>query len=124
MKFDVCSPILGFEGIKQVELKKIDDTFMTMKALNNDEEISFTLVDPYALTEYEFSVPDHIKEMLNITDDSNVLVQNIVVIQDPIEDSLINFAAPLLFNTDTKQVAQGILDHYDVVEKISTFMNK
>ncbi len=124
MKFDVCSPILGFEGIKQVELQKIDDTFMTMKAVDNDENITFTLIDPYALTNYEFTVPDHIKEMLNIKEDSNVLVQNIVVIQDPIEDSLVNFAAPLLFNTDTNQVAQGILDHYDVVRKISDFMNK
>jgi len=124
MKFDVCSPILGFEGIKQVELEKIDDTFMTMKSVDGEDDISFTLVDPYALTEYEFVVPEHIKEMLNITDDSNVLVQNIVIIQKPIEDSLVNFAAPLLFNTDTKQVAQGILDHYDVVEKISKFMDK
>jgi len=124
MKFDVCSPILGFEGIKQVELEKIDDTFMTMKSVDSEDDVSFTLVDPYALTEYEFVVPEHIKEMLSITDDSNVLVQNIVIIQKPIEDSLVNFAAPLLFNTDTKQVAQGILDHYDVVEKISKFMDK
>lgn len=126
MKFDVSVPLLGFENIKHVELKKIDDFFIKMQAIE-DEHVSFTLVDPFILIDYDFDVPDKIQEILEITDKSNILILNIVVIQTPIEDSLINFIGPLVFNTDNKRAAQVILSEstkYGVAEKFSTFLNK
>jgi len=126
MKFDIAGPLLGFENLKQVELQKIDDIFMKMQSLE-DEHISFTLIDPFVLREYDFEVPDAIQELLEITDDSNLLVLNIVLIQTPIEDSIVNFIGPILFNTDTNRAAQIILQestNYGVAEKISTFLKK
>ena len=126
MKFDIAEPLLGFENLKQVELQKIDEIFMKMQSLE-DEHISFTLIDPFALREYDFEVPDTIQELLKITDDSNLLVLNIVLIQTPIEDSIVNFIGPILFNTDTNRAAQIILQeatNYGVAEKISTFLKK
>jgi len=125
MKFDISTPLLGFEEIKQVELQKIDEVFMTMHSCE-DENISFTLLNPYTLREYDFEVPDKIKNELNITTESNLLIFNIVLIQTPIEDSIVNFIAPLVFNTDTKKVAQIIISdskEYGVAEKISSFLN-
>ena len=124
MKFDISTPLLGFEEIKQVELQKIDEVFMTMHSCE-DENISFTLLNPYTLREYDFEVPDKIKDELNITTESNLLIFNIVLIQTPIEDSIVNFIAPLVFNTDTKKVAQIIISdskEYGVAEKISSFL--
>lgn len=48
MKFDICAPILGFEGVKQVTLEKIDDNFMRMVSAE-DANISFTLINPFCL---------------------------------------------------------------------------
>jgi len=124
MKFDISTPLLGFEEIKQVELQKIDEVFMTMHSCE-DENISFTLLNPYTLREYDFEVPDKIKDELSITTESNLLIFNIVLIQTPIEDSIVNFIAPLVFNTDTKKVAQIIISdskEYGVAEKISSFL--
>lgn len=126
MKFDICVPVLGFEGIKQVELEKIDDVFMTMKSLN-DEYISFTMIDPFSLREYDFEIPDNIQQLLEINKDSNLIVLNIVLIQTPIEDSVVNFVGPLIFNTNNHKAAQIILNdatHYGVAEKISDFLKK
>ena len=126
MKFDICLPILGFESIKEVELEKIDDIFMRMQS-QQDEHISFTLIDPFVLRDYDFEIPSSTKDLLGINDNSNLLVQNIVLIQNPIEDSVINFIGPLVFNTDTKKATQVILNEssrYGVAEKISNFLKK
>ena len=126
MKFDISVPLLGFENIKQVELQKIDDVFMKMQS-SEDENVSFTLINPYVLREYDFEVPQNVLDLLNITKESNLLILNIVLIQTPIEDSIVNFVGPLIFNTDTNRAAQIIIadsTEYSVAEKISSFLKK
>ena len=126
MKFDISVPLLGFDNLKSVELEKIDDIFMKMQSLE-DKRISFTLINPFILRDYDFEVPDATKDLLQISDTSNLLVLNIVLIQTPIEDSIVNFIGPLVFNTDTNRAAQIILQestNYSVAEKISTFLKK
>jgi len=126
MKFSVSVPLLGFENIKEIELQKIDDIFMRMQAVKN-EHITFTLIDPFVLRDYDFEVPQKIQELLKIDENSNIIILNIVLIQTPIEDSVVNFIGPLIFNTDTKNMAQIILNEstkYGVAEKISTFLKK
>lgn len=126
MKFDICAPILGFENVKQVTLEKVDEMLMIMRPVN-EEHVSFTLVNPFVLREYDFEAPDNIQELLEITDKSNLIVLNIVLMQTPVEESLVNFAGPLVFNTDNNKAAQIILTNYaqyGVAEKISSFLNK
>ena len=126
MKFDVVTPFLGFEDVKMVELEKIDDIFMKMQAIH-EEHVSFTLVDPFVLREYDFEIPQNTQELLNVDKDSNILILNIVLIQTPIEDSVVNFIGPVVFNTDNNKAAQIILQEstkYGVAEKISTFLKK
>lgn len=126
MEFDLCSPILGFDTLKKVKLEKIDDIFMSMRA-SDQEGISFTLINPFVLREYDFELTKTAQELLSATQESNLLVLNIVLIQKPIEDSLVNFVAPLIFNTDTNKAIQLILQEtttYGVAEKISSFLNK
>ena len=126
MKFDISVPLLGFENVRQVELQKIDDIFMKMQS-TTDEYISFTLINPFVLREYDFEVPSNIQEIIEADEKSNLLILNIVLIQTPIEDSIVNFIGPLVFNTDNNKAAQVILGDsvkYTVAEKISNFLNK
>lgn len=127
MTFTVKSPILGFEQIKTVVLEKKDDSFATLQ--DNDSKLFFTLVNPYSLREYSFDVSADMQKKLDINEKSNVLVFNIVALGTPTEDSLINFLAPLLFNTDNNTMAQVVLDgrtHQDlsVAQKISDFIKE
>ena len=126
MKFDISVPLLGFDNVKQVELQKIDEVFMKMQSCE-DENISFTLINPYVLREYDFEVPQNVLDLLSITKESNLLILNIVLVQTPIEDSVVNFIGPLIFNTDTNRAAQIILAdsiEYGVAENISSFLKK
>lgn len=126
MKFEICAPILGFENIKQVALEKIDDNFMRMQSAQ-DANVSFTLVNPFALREYDFEIADAMQELLGIDENSNLLIFNILLIQDPLENSLINFIAPMVFNTDNQKAAQIVLSEstkYGVAEKLCDYLKK
>ena len=110
MQFELKLPLLGFESIKQMKLTKIDDVFMQLENISEDNKPAFTLINPFAIKPYEIDIPDSVQSLLEITEGSNVLIFNIVVIHTPIDKSTINFLAPLIFNTDTNTMAQTILD--------------
>lgn len=123
MIFELRVPIFGFEKTKQLELKKIDDIFMRLQSIDAKEP-SFTLVNPFVLRDYEFDIPSSLQEKLKIDENSNLLIFNIVMIQKPIENSTVNFVAPLIFNTDSKLMAQMIINDrqdYGVTEVIKSF---
>ena len=131
MQFELKQPLLGFESIKQMKLTKIDDIFMQLEndSDNEDEKLSFTLINPFVLKPYEIDIPDSIQALLEITEDSNILIFNIVVIHKPLDKSTINFLAPLIFNADTNTMAQTILDgkaaqNHGMSECIGDFLNK
>ena len=126
MIFELKAPILGFEQIKQLELKKIDDIFMRLQSVDAKEP-SFTLINPFVLRDYEFDLPLTLQELLQIKEDSNLLIFNIVMIQKPIENSTVNFVAPLIFNTDTQSMLQYIINDrfdYGVAEPVSAFLTQ
>ena len=109
MSYEVKGHILGFDDTRNVEIVQIDELFATMKDVDNDA-IAFTLVNPYPLREYSFDVPAATQALLELKEDSNVRVYNIVVIQKPLEESRVNFLAPIIINEDNKTVAQVVLD--------------
>jgi flagellar assembly factor FliW len=108
MQYEVKSTILGFENIQCVELHEIDELFAALKGC--DGGVSFTVVNPYALREYSFDLPTTVRVLLDINENSKVVVYNIAVIQDPLDESCINFIAPLIFNQDNATMAQAVLD--------------
>ena len=125
MSYEVRGELLGFPDTLNVEITEIDEMFSTMKDVDN-EHISFTLVNPYVLREYSFNVPSDIKVLLKIDDTSKISVYNLLVIQKPLDQSVINFLAPIVINHDNNKLAQIVLDpmkHQDfgVAETIESF---
>ncbi|MBC8237958.1 MAG: flagellar assembly protein FliW [Helicobacteraceae bacterium] len=124
-QYEVKSTLLGFENINKVEIHEIDELFSTLQDVDN-EQISFTILNPYLLREYSFDLPLDIKILLDINKESNVSVYNIVVIQEPLENSSINFLAPIIINTDNNTIAQAILNkvshpEFGMAETIKSF---
>ena len=125
MTYQVKTEILGFENIKSVEFSEIDDLFATIKSCDNST-VSFSLVNPYLLREYSFDLPNAAKVMLDINENSNVLVYNIMVVQNPLDESKVNFLAPLIFNKDTGLMGQVVLrasenPNFGLAESIGSF---
>ncbi len=114
MRYEVKAPILGFEHITNIEFEKIDEYFS--KITNQESGFQMMLVNPYMLREYSFSIPKYIELLLELDKDSSVEVYCVVVLQKNLEDSMVNFLAPLIFNVKTKsmgQLALSIMDYPD-----------
>ena len=128
MIYQVKTPILGFEQTETVKFEKIDDMTATITDTKNPA-ISFTLINPYALREYSFDVPSPVQVLLEMDQKSKINVYNIMVLQKPIEKSLINFLAPLLFNEDNGTMGQAVLSSkeypdFGVSVEIESFVKK
>jgi len=128
MSYEVKGEILGFEKTKKVTINEIDPLFSTMMDEEN-ENISFTLVNPFILREYEIDIPLDTKELLEIDENSKIGVFNILIIQKPLEKSVINFLAPIVINLDKKLLTQVILEprthpDYGMAETIESFKEK
>ena len=122
MLYNVKKPILGFENVLQVELNEIDGLFSSLEAIGS-EIISWTLVNPYQLREYSFDIPKDVQVLLDIKEDSEILVYDIVVLSNPITDSVVNFKAPLLFNKNNGTMAQFVLED-EGFEKIGELLEQ
>lgn len=125
MSYEVKGMIFGFDQTHNVTINEIDELFSTMNDKDN-QSISFTLVKPQYLREYAFDLPTDVKVLLDIKEDSVVSVYNILVIQKPLEKSVINFLAPIVINHDNNYLAQTILDpkkypDYGIAETIESF---
>jgi flagellar assembly factor FliW len=126
MQFDLKMPLLGFENINSMTLQKVDDIFMRLEEPEKQDP-SFTLVNPFALREYSFDMPTSLKTLLDISEKSNILIYNIMIVQQPMDASTINFAAPIIFNTDNQTMAQLIISdvpEFGIAEPISKYINQ
>ena len=127
MKYEVCGELLGFSNTQTVEITEIDELFFTMKDTDN-EQISFTLVNPYLLREYSFNLPSDVKVLLDIHGESKLEAYNLLVIQKPLEKSVVNFLAPIVINKENNKLAQVVLDpakhpEFGFAETIESFKN-
>ncbi|MBK1964794.1 flagellar assembly protein FliW [Campylobacter novaezeelandiae] len=129
MTLAVKCPILGFEETKNMEFSTIDEVFVRLKSLDG-KEFSFVLINPYLIRpDYEFDIPTYYQELLSLSPQSNMKVYNIVAISDTIEDSTVNFLAPVVMNLDNNSMVQVILDSTNYpsffqAEKISDYIKK
>ncbi|WP_456469837.1 flagellar assembly protein FliW [Caminibacter sp.] len=120
MKFEVVLPVLGFEDEKEFELEEVSDIFYKLKG----KRVNFTLIDPFALRDYDFEISDEESEKLKLDENKKFLVLNIVTLNEPFLESTVNFAAPLIFNMDDKVMGQVILDKgpYGLAEPLKNFV--
>jgi len=126
MKYQIKLPLLGFEEMTEVELIEMDEMFSKIRSIQNPA-IEITLVNPYVLREYSFDVPKYISLLLEIQGQPSVKVYCVVVVQNPIEESRVNFLAPIIFNQENAtaaQIALSVKDYPDfkVADEIKHYM--
>ncbi|MCW1360528.1 flagellar assembly protein FliW [Campylobacter sp. US33a] len=110
MTLTVKCPILGFEETKTMELSIIDEVFVRLKSLDG-KDFSFVMMSPYLIRpDYEFDIPTYYQELLELTPETKMQVYTIVAINKTIEESTVNFLAPIVINLENNSLTQVILD--------------
>lgn len=105
--------IYGFEDYKQFILVSLKETELPFQWLQSTEEpnLSFILTTPFAFhSAYDFEIPEHVTEKLNIQSAEDLAVYSLVVLHDELTDSTINLKAPLIINMSKKIGCQLILN--------------
>jgi flagellar assembly factor FliW len=108
MVYEVVMPLAGFEDENKFELEKIDDFFSLIKSKPNGIEIRVINLD--TIRNIGFDIDEETVSKLELTDNSSYSIQYIFVLQNPVQKSIVNLLAPLIFNNDTKKMAQIQLD--------------
>lgn len=111
MHFNVRLPILGFPQCTGFDLQTIDTLFSRL--INDTEEKlpAFLLIDPFVVNpEFAIELPVVVEEALEIQSADEVRILAIMITAEPIERSLVNFRAPLIFNTRTQTMGQMLQD--------------
>lgn len=125
----VKCPILGFEETKNMEFSTIDEVFLRLKSIDG-KDFSFVLINPFLIRpDYDFDIPTYYQELLGLTPTSNYVVYNIVALAETIEESTVNFLAPIVINKDNNSMVQVILDTVNYpdffqADKISKYISK
>ncbi|NVJ53535.1 MAG: flagellar assembly protein FliW [Campylobacteraceae bacterium] len=112
MKFEVVTPIDGFEREKEFELSKLDDFFSMIEGVETGETIR--LMSFGALKSLEFELPEDFIAKLEIENISDLSIFYIFVLQAQTSDSSMNIFAPLIMNNKSMKMGQIHLDLHEL----------
>ncbi len=100
MTYELKMPILGFDDTTKVELEKIDETFSRIRSLDGSNTFEIILINPFSLCNYDFTIPTADEKLLDLDEKrgDKVEVYCVVVVQKPIENSIVNLMSPFVFN--------------------------
>lgn len=106
--------IPGFEELtKYVIIQNPDESmpFQWLQSLENGE-LTFVIINPFIFkSDYDFQIPQHIVEKLDIKQPEDINVFNIVIIPEDIGKMTANLQAPIIINTKNNKGKQIILDN-------------
>lgn len=104
--------LLGFEQLLDFELSAYEPgtPFFWLRS-RQDENVAFIVMEPYMLLDdYSFDLPDEEMRLLNVSSAEEIFVLVVCTVpEDPLEMTA-NLLGPLIFNRQTNQGRQLILE--------------
>jgi len=104
--------IPGFPEEKEFVLLPLDEEgqFIVLQSLGN-QQLAFVLSNPFTFfQEYDFTLENHIVELLELESEEEVQVFSILTVQDPFEKTTANLQAPIIINSKKNIAKQVILN--------------
>lgn len=106
--YKISLPILGFEHISELKIKKIDEYFSTL-ILENQQSINIVNITFLKDSPFNFNIEEIALAKLHIGQRTDFDIYFCVVIQNPIEQSVVNLTAPILINKKHSLIGQYII---------------
>ena len=101
----------GFEDLQQfILLESSKGTFYYLQSIQ-DGDICFTIINPYEVKEdYAPIISEEYFEKLGGGESKEFQIYSIVCLKDPIQESTINLAGPLLIHVDNRLGVQVVTE--------------
>lgn len=108
MIYTLKMPILGFDDVTQVRLERLDESFSKLINVDGERGFEITLINPFSICDYAFEIPTAEELLLDLNQNrgDKVEVLCVVVLQNPIENSVVNLMAPFVFNPNNATALQ------------------
>ncbi len=107
--YEIKSAILGFEKFKHIEIEAFDNFFSTIQ-FDKENTVSMNIANAKHLQNISINLQDDILEQLDSQSIEQLDIYFTMVIQDPIENSIINLGAPIIINENKKLMGQFIVE--------------
>lgn len=102
--------IPGFEEEKEFVLLPMEGTpFSTLQSISTKDLAFFTTNPFFFFQNYDFELANTYQDQLKIKNESDVLVQVILTVNEPLEESTANLQAPIVINAKENLAKQIIL---------------
>lgn len=104
--------ILGFEGYNRFTIinNLEDDIFYWLQSVD-EGELSFIMINPLVFVDdYKISLSARIQQELAMSEDSDMVIYSIVVVDQSTGDIRTNLKAPIIINADNNKAAQIVLE--------------
>jgi len=121
--YKVQLPLLGFEDIRELDIKFVDNNFITLE-LNQEKNLNINLVsiNYFKKANFNFNIEDNIIEEMKVKKLEDFKIFFCIVMQKPIDESIVNLAAPILINEKEKLIGQYVLKSR--IPKLFTKLNE
>jgi len=101
----------GFENEQQFVLLEIDEEgiYHSLQSIHS-EKVALIVSNPYLFfNAYEFTLDQSTQDILQITDENDVVVLSVLTLRDPFSESTANLQAPIIWNNKMNKAKQLIL---------------
>lgn len=115
--------IPGFPDEKKFIVLSLDDDgeFLVLQSVTNSQ-VAFIMTNPFSFfKEYDFTLEDHVVELLELEAEEDVRIFSILTVHDPFDQTTANLQAPIVINNQTNLGKQVILNHPDYHTKHPLF---
>lgn len=110
-RYHFAQGIPGFEQIREFEFLDIGQELpMKLMRTVENEKISLFVASPFLFyPEYEWNLPDSVKQELGILSEADVEIWSVITIVDDPATATINLLAPIVLNVNKRLGKQLIL---------------
>jgi flagellar assembly factor FliW len=109
----------GFEDKQQFMLEFLEEGSPLCRLQSaEDMDLAFILADPFVFyPSYEFQLPEHVIEELQIQSPADIMVLVVVNAQGELATAMVNLVAPIVIHMESGQAKQVILTNTEYLTR-------